>query len=814
MSLSTQTNRTDHTENGVTTVFPFDFKIFSEADLVVISVDQNTLTETTLSLGTDYTISGVNADAGSVTLVTGPGTSGDRLIIKRVMNLVQPTRLRNQGDFFPATHERAFDRSIMIDQQQQEEIDRSFKLSPSATAGSVEAPSAEPGYALGWDALGNLTNVPNTGADQTLAWTAADAVVAADAAVATALVRSDLASTATGEGAEMVGYLAPYTGAVARLQSSKNAEYISVKDFGAVGNGIADDTVAIQAAFATLLAGTTNGSAATGNGRIYFPKGTYKISSTISPVNSASNYMIFGDGPRASMVVWAGSAGLPMIKCVNPRQVVFEGLGVIGNTSTPPSACIQVHRDGAWTGPGAPTEVRFARCNFGGDGGGMATTGVLYSAESITYDSNNDRGYFEQCNFDNLIQDGLWFAHGNSLVHAFVNCGFSNCARSAINTVHSIGTFDASFIAFGGASSGCGSTWRLGGTTHAITICGWQSEGDYNILDMPATASPYPLNLTLSGVSWIGAAPLSSSGAWVTSTAYVLGDTVSNGGNNYFCLVGHTSGTFATDLAAGKWVLGLPSVLKYDAGSASTLSIQGGRITSSFGIFLNCPTTASNVRVDGAYFNYAGIAFNNNLLFTSVLFSTGNPAFRNIGSGWFRCPEETIFIGGSGYQPTLNTSVAETTILAGGGSLGNSINRAIPANSFHNGTAYRIKMNGYISDTGTPTLQIRVKGSATVWDTGAITLPTLTGNQHWEAEWIIFGKTEGASGTVKCSGHFRINNTNALFVMAPAPTGGDTTINTTAAFTIDVTAQWGTSNVSNNIVTQNCTIEKIQGGRF
>jgi hypothetical protein len=41
--------------------------------------------------------------------------------------------------------------------------------------------------------------------------------------------------------------------------------------------------------------------------------------------------------------------------------------------------------------------------------------------------------------------------------------------------------------------------------------------------------------------------------AWVTSTAYKVGDLRSNGGVNYYCREAHTSGTFATDLAAGKW---------------------------------------------------------------------------------------------------------------------------------------------------------------------------------------------------------------------------------------------------------------------
>lgn len=42
-------------------------------------------------------------------------------------------------------------------------------------------------------------------------------------------------------------------------------------------------------------------------------------------------------------------------------------------------------------------------------------------------------------------------------------------------------------------------------------------------------------------------------GPWLTGTAYVVGDAVSQGGSSYICIEAHTSGTFATDLAASKW---------------------------------------------------------------------------------------------------------------------------------------------------------------------------------------------------------------------------------------------------------------------
>lgn len=43
-------------------------------------------------------------------------------------------------------------------------------------------------------------------------------------------------------------------------------------------------------------------------------------------------------------------------------------------------------------------------------------------------------------------------------------------------------------------------------------------------------------------------------GLWATATAYTLGNVVESGGNSYVCVTAHTSGTFNTDRAAGKWI--------------------------------------------------------------------------------------------------------------------------------------------------------------------------------------------------------------------------------------------------------------------
>lgn len=42
-------------------------------------------------------------------------------------------------------------------------------------------------------------------------------------------------------------------------------------------------------------------------------------------------------------------------------------------------------------------------------------------------------------------------------------------------------------------------------------------------------------------------------GGWVTGTGYAVGDLVLQSNIVYVCMVAHTAGVFATDLAAGKW---------------------------------------------------------------------------------------------------------------------------------------------------------------------------------------------------------------------------------------------------------------------
>ena len=63
MTVSTEVDHNEYTGNGVTTTFPYTFRIFQKSDLVVQVVDLNeNITE--LILDTDYIVTGAGGYNG------------------------------------------------------------------------------------------------------------------------------------------------------------------------------------------------------------------------------------------------------------------------------------------------------------------------------------------------------------------------------------------------------------------------------------------------------------------------------------------------------------------------------------------------------------------------------------------------------------------------------------------------------------------------------------------------------------------------------------------------------------------------------
>lgn len=116
MTVSTEVDHNDYAGNGVTTSFPYTFRIFNKTDLVVQVVDlSENITE--LTLDTDYTVTGAGGYTGGNVVLSSPLANGYQISISRELPVTQETDLRNQGKFFAEVHEDAFDKLTMLIQQ-------------------------------------------------------------------------------------------------------------------------------------------------------------------------------------------------------------------------------------------------------------------------------------------------------------------------------------------------------------------------------------------------------------------------------------------------------------------------------------------------------------------------------------------------------------------------------------------------------------------------------------------------------------------------------------------------------------------------
>jgi hypothetical protein len=158
MTVSTTNNVTVLQGNGVTTVFPFDFKVIDEDHLVVESREIATGDSTVVDVA-DYTVAGIGDSSGSITLDTALAATHE-LVIRRVVPVKQELDIVNQGGFYPDTAEAQLDLTVMGLQQVDEKVNRALVL-PEGEDGVVLTPAAN--RLIGFDAFGNLGVIDPSG---------------------------------------------------------------------------------------------------------------------------------------------------------------------------------------------------------------------------------------------------------------------------------------------------------------------------------------------------------------------------------------------------------------------------------------------------------------------------------------------------------------------------------------------------------------------------------------------------------------------------------------------------------------------------
>lgn len=123
------------------------------------------------------------------------------------------------------------------------------------------------------------------------------------------------------EGASVVGYLPPFTGGSSTTVKDKLSQYVTFQDFGAVGDGVADDTSAVQEAI----------TYASANRKTIFAYGGFKITSTISFPSNSNGCTIQGQS-KQTYFKFTGTGAL--FASLSTNSIVMRNLTLIGAGSS------------------------------------------------------------------------------------------------------------------------------------------------------------------------------------------------------------------------------------------------------------------------------------------------------------------------------------------------------------------------------------------------------------------------------------------------------------------------------------------------
>lgn len=227
-----------YTGNGAQTSFPYTFPIFRDADIVV-SVNGD------VQIG-NYTVSNAGqTSGGSVIFNTAPAdqavvTLERRLPLQRISDFLEGGELSAQSlnaefDYLTACAQQLqHDASVMLH----------FAKAENMPTAQLPPKNTRADKVLGFDGDGAMT-----------VYETSDTYAAPSVTVSG-------------------------SGAVSRGLDNKIKDFISVKDFGALGDGIADDRAAIQ-------------NALNAHAHVYMPPGTYRVTNTIE---IAGNKTLIGAG--------------------------------------------------------------------------------------------------------------------------------------------------------------------------------------------------------------------------------------------------------------------------------------------------------------------------------------------------------------------------------------------------------------------------------------------------------------------------------------------------------------------------------------
>lgn len=370
MTVAAVAQPVSYVASGSQATFTIPWRFLNAVDILVYI--QVPGASPVLQSSSTYTLAGLaNPGGGTVTFNGGNITAGYNVILFRNPNPVQDTDLQNQGSYDPTSVEQQFDLDTMSIQALATQIAQSIRI-PINEGTTTLLPSASQRANLfqAYDSAGNaiVTPGPTSGVPistamqpvvQATSLTAAAAIFGVEQQVLNvASLRLATQPTLAGILIATAGYAAAADGgqsvyvwnsADTRVDNGGSIiqvagvvtgrfnllavnQLVNVKQFGATGNGITDDTAAIQAAITwanAITVSTLYTAIYDGNyPEVIFPQGLYKVSSTI---NYYSYLMIRGN--RAQIIPSMGGYVFAPSSPGPGYRLLIDGISFIGGSA-------------------------------------------------------------------------------------------------------------------------------------------------------------------------------------------------------------------------------------------------------------------------------------------------------------------------------------------------------------------------------------------------------------------------------------------------------------------------------------------------
>jgi hypothetical protein len=298
---------------------------------------------------------------------------------------------------------------------------------------------------------------------------------------------------------------------------------VNVKDFGAVGDGVADDTAALQAALASNA------------GVVRFPKGSYRITQRIDV--SGSGQTLEGASNRSTIILAEHADG--GFRFLQPHQTLRD-MRIICNNNSGSSAGIELH------------QTTFTAVNIETDWNG---TGRFVNGARVASGASPWVHYYEKCTFTTTSGDAFLVSSGAASFNnaAFISCRFVSSLANGFNLqgVASHGITFVNCLAENNALDGFRIAGRRGNHVSFHGVYLEHNDGSGILLGEEAPAWS---ERSVSGISFSGntaTATSTSHGFSVDEFVTISGATGPDAGlyNGVFKITGAATNTFTYTMA-------------------------------------------------------------------------------------------------------------------------------------------------------------------------------------------------------------------------------------------------------------------------